>query len=138
MLQQKIQKMSHFWHFNDRNSGSKYDNKTNDSFFSHLLLKLYPWYISFLHFKTYKIQSHRVPLLHYVLVCKTQTYIPKMTLSRLLTWMSSFYVKFTNICYIKCFVTNLILIWPQSHGLVCYFLNCEDFAYGLQMRSNGQ
>ena len=31
--QQKIQKMSHFWHFNGHNSGSKHDNQTNDPIF---------------------------------------------------------------------------------------------------------
>ena len=37
--QQKLQKMSHFWHFNDHNCRSKH-NKTNVPFF-HLLFELY-------------------------------------------------------------------------------------------------
>ena len=36
-------------------------------------------------FKTFKIQFHGVPSLHYVLVCKIHIYMPKITLSSLLT-----------------------------------------------------
>ena len=43
------------------------------------------WYISFLHFKTFKIQFHGVSQLHYVLVFKIHIYMPKMILSSLLT-----------------------------------------------------
>ena len=42
-------------------------------------------YISFLHFKTFKIQFCGVPFLHYVLVCKIHIYMQKMTLSNMLT-----------------------------------------------------
>ena len=28
------------------------------------------WYISFLHFKKFKIQFHEIPYLHYILICK--------------------------------------------------------------------
>ena len=43
------------------------------------------WYISFLHFKTFKIQFCGVPFLHYVLVFKIHIYMQKMTFSSLLT-----------------------------------------------------
>ena len=64
---------------------------------------------------------HLVPPLHYVLVCKIHMYIPKMTLSSLLTWISFFYIKFANFWYIKCSVPNLIPIWPRSYGLMLVF-----------------
>ena len=103
--QPKIQKMIHFWHFNDHNLGSKHDNLTNDPIFSTCSLSSIRWYISFLHFKTFKIQFYgSLPSL------------PKMTLSSLLTRTSFFYKKFCNFRYITCFVPNLILIW--SHGLI--------------------
>ena len=54
--------------------------------------------------------------LHYVLVCKIHIYMPKMTLSSLLTQASFFYKKFANFRYITCFVLNLILIWSRFHG----------------------
>ena len=41
--------------------------------------------ILFLYFKTFKIQFHGVPPLHYVLVCKIHIYFPKKTFSSLLT-----------------------------------------------------
>ena len=50
--------LSNLWHFNDRNSGLIY------------ALSYIYWYILFLQFKTFKIQFHGVPHLHYVLVCK--------------------------------------------------------------------
>ena len=75
--QQKIQKMSHFWHLNDHNSGSKHDNQTNDSIFLIYSLNFIHWYVSFLHLKTFKIQFHEVPSLHYALVCKLQIYMPR-------------------------------------------------------------
>ena len=49
--QQKIQKMSHFWHFNDHNSGSKHDNQINDPIFVIYSPRSVHWNISFLHFK---------------------------------------------------------------------------------------
>ena len=55
--------------------------------------------------------------LRFVLICKTHIYIPKMTLLSLLTYTSFFYKNFAKFRYITCFVSNLILIWPQSHGL---------------------
>ena len=75
------------------------------------------WYISFLHFKTFKIQFCGVPFLHYVLVCKIHIYMQKMTLSSLLTQISFFYIKLANFLYITCSISYLIPIWPQSHGL---------------------
>ena len=79
--QQKMQKMSHFWHCNDHNTRNKYDN--NFFFFETIFFiysELYPLYISFLHLQTFKIQFHGVPL-HYVLVCKTHFNVPEMTLN---------------------------------------------------------
>ena len=68
--QQKIQKISHFGHFNDNNFGSKHDNETNDPIFLISYSISIPCYIYFMHFKTLKIQFHGVLLLHCVLVCK--------------------------------------------------------------------
>ena len=94
--QQKIQRMSYFWHFNDHNSRNQH-NQTNDTNFPVYSLSFIHWYIWFLHFKTMKIQFMASPLLlHYVLVCKMNIYIPplhcvlviympKITLSSLLT-----------------------------------------------------
>ena len=59
--------------------------RQNDPIFFHLLFELYLLVISFLHFKTFKIQFCGVPFLHYVLVCKIHIYMQKMTLSSLLT-----------------------------------------------------
>ena len=48
-LQKKISRklISHFWHFNDHNSGKEHDNLTNDHFFNSLF-ELYPL-ICFMH-----------------------------------------------------------------------------------------
>ena len=52
-----------------------------------LLFELYPlvYFISALQDLQKKV--HGVPPLHFVLVCKTHTYVPKMTLSNLLTYI---------------------------------------------------
>ena len=76
-------KKSNFSHFRNYNSGSKHDNYTNDPIFLICSLSSIRWYISFLHFNTFKIQSHGVPHLHYVLVRKINIYKSKMTLSSL-------------------------------------------------------
>ena len=86
------------------------------------------WYISFLHFQTFKTQFHGVPRLHYVLVCKLVIFMPKMTLLGLLsftyypiiliiTQISFSYIKCPNFWYITCFVPNLIPLWPLSYWL---------------------
>ena len=54
----------------------------------------------------------------YILVCNIHIYMPKMTLSSLLTYMTFFYAKFAKFWYTTCFVPNLIPVWPQSHGLL--------------------
>ena len=61
--------------------------------------------------------QNSVSLLHFVLLYKIHIYMPKMTLSGLLTWISFLYVKFANFSYIICSVPNLIPIWFRSHGL---------------------
>ena len=61
-------KIELFWHFNDRNSGSKHGEP--------IILVL---------FKTSEIQFFGVPLLLYAPVCKVHIFMPKMTLSSLLT-----------------------------------------------------
>ena len=61
-FQQKIQKMSHFRHFNDHTFGSKHDNYIKDPIFSIYTLSSISWYISFLHFKIIKIQIYGVLL----------------------------------------------------------------------------
>ena len=117
--QQKIQKMNHFWHFNDHNSGSKDDNKKNNLIFFIYSLTSSPWYISFLYLKTFKIQFLEVPpSLYYALVCKIHIYMLKMILSSLLIWISFYYIKFDNFWYITCSVPNLISMWLQSQGLI--------------------
>ena len=58
---------------------------TNDPIFFICYLSSIHWYISFLHFETFKIQFCGVIFLHYVLVCKIHIYMQKMTLSSLLT-----------------------------------------------------
>ena len=72
---------------------------------------------SFLRFRTFKIQFHRVPSLNYGLICKINVNMPKITRSSLLTYINLFYIKFANFWYITCFVPNLIPIWPRSHAL---------------------
>ena len=59
--------------------------RQNDPIFFHLLFDLYLLVISFLHFKTFKIQFCGVPSLHYVLFFKIHIYMQKMTFSSLLT-----------------------------------------------------
>ena len=88
------------------------------------------------HFKTFKIQFYVLPLLSYVLVCKMHISITKMTLSKLLTKISVFYIKFANVWYIMCFgitcfVPNLIPIWPQSHAPTEFTL-LLNFGYTLE------
>ena len=108
--QQKIVKMSHLWHFNDRNSESKHDNKTNDPIFSSTLWALSAVIFYFWISRPSKIQFHGVPPLS-----SGHVYMLKMTLSSLLTKISFFYIKLVNFWYIICFVSNLISIWPQSY-----------------------
>ena len=55
--QQKIQKMNHFWHFNDYNSGAVHNSRTKASIFLICSLGFVRRYISFPHFKTFKIKS---------------------------------------------------------------------------------
>ena len=65
--------------------------------FMHSILRRY---ISFLYFKTFKIQFLGVLLpLHYILVCKIHIYMPKMTLSSLLTLIFVLCIKFANLVY---------------------------------------
>ena len=45
--QQKIQKISNFWHFKDSKSGSKHDNQTNHPNFWICCLSSILWYVSF-------------------------------------------------------------------------------------------
>ena len=115
-----------FWHFNDHNSWSKRNNQT-------YYLSSIRWSISLTCFKTFKIQFHGVPPLHYVLVCKIRTYLLQMTFSSPLTWISFFYIKFAKFWYIMfCsqFDTNLVPIpWtmPFSVPLLMFFLNLSIF-----------
>ena len=111
-----------FWHFNDHNSWSKHKNQT-------YYLSSIRCSISLTCFKTFKIQFHGVPPLHYVLICKIRTYLLQMTFSSPLTWISFFYIKFAKFWYIMfCsqFDTNLVPIpWtmPFSVPLLMFFLN---------------
>ena len=91
-------------------------------FFFHLLFKLVLLVYFILHFTTFKIQFYGVPSLCCVLVCTIHIYMPKMTLS---TWIF-FYMKFVHFWYLTCSFPNLILIWPQSHGL-SWFYGIENF-----------
>ena len=54
-------------------------------------------YISFLHFKTFKIQHIGVSPLHYVLVIKIHIYVPNMKISCLLPYVSFFIFKLVQI-----------------------------------------
>ena len=51
-------------HSNDHNSRSKHDNQENDRIFFIYSSSSIHWYISFLHFKTFKIQFHEITPLH--------------------------------------------------------------------------
>ena len=62
-------------------------------------------YISFLHFKTFKIQFHGVTLC--IMFWSVNIYMPKMTLSSLFTQISFFNIKFVNFWCITCFVSNV-------------------------------
>ena len=76
------------------------------------------WHVSFLLFKTFKIQFHGVPpLFHYVLICNMRIHIPKITRSSLLRNTCFLNIKFAGFCYITYFVHSLIIIWSWSHGL---------------------
>ena len=55
-------------------------SKNKKSFFLIYSSSSIRWSISFLYFKTFKIQFYAVPPLHYVLVCKIHICMPKMTL----------------------------------------------------------
>ena len=81
-------------------------------------------YISFLDFKTFKIQFDGLPLLHYVLACKIHMYMPEIILSSLLILISFFYMKFANFWYKTCFIPYLISISPWSYGQLS-LLNCR-------------
>ena len=65
---------------------------------------------------SFKDLQNLSPLLHFVLFCKIHIYMPKITLSSLLTWISFLYVKFAKFSHI-CSALNLIPIWSRSHGL---------------------
>ena len=58
-------------------------------------------------FKKFKIQVHGVPILNYVLVCKMHLYMPKMTLSSLLTLVLIVCIKPTFLWYIICLLSKL-------------------------------
>ena len=120
--QQKIQKMTDFWHFNDHNYAIKHDNLTNNTVSLICSLSFILFCILFLHFKTLETQFHGVPLLHCVLVCKIHIYMPKMTLSSLSTQKPFFYIKAANLWYITCFAPNLIPVQLRFHGLFNCFM----------------
>ena len=63
------------------------------------------WYISFLHFKAFKIQFHGVTLC--IMFWSVNIYMPKMTLSSLFIQISFFNIKFVNFWCITCFVSNV-------------------------------
>ena len=69
-----------------------------------------------------------LPLL-YVLVCKIHIHMQKMTLSSLLTLKSIFYKK--KFCCITCFVSNLILYSPWSHGLSTLVKVLKHFSHSI-------
>ena len=79
--------------------------------FLHLLFKCYALIYFIFAFQNLQ-NSVGSPTLNYFLVCKIHIYIPKFKLSRLLTWISFFFKKFTDFWYITCSAPNLISIWP--------------------------
>ena len=121
--QPKMQKISHFWHFADHNSGGKHDNETNNPTFFTYSLSFISWYIWFLDFKTFKIYFS----LHYVLICKRcmPIYIPKIALSSLLIQIRLFYRKFAIFWYITCFDT-IIYQYGNSMDKVWYLLTFKN------------
>ena len=64
------------------------------------------WYISFLHFKNLKFQSHGVPIFQYVLVCKIHISVLKMTLSSL----DNTEILFLKRAFLTCFISSLVPI----------------------------
>ena len=83
--------MSHFWHFNNRNSKSKYDNQSSIR-----------WSISFPHLKTFKIQFLGPPfcIMFWSVEC---TFTCQRHHFQLFL-----YIKFAQFWYITGFFTNLI------------------------------
>ena len=82
--------------------------------FFHLLFKFYQLvYLIFV----FQHPEYSVPTLHFVLFWKIHIYMPKMTLSSLLTWIFFLYIKFANFLYLIYFVPSSKLIWSRSHRL---------------------
>ena len=57
LTSEQNKRMCHLWHFNDHNSGSKYDRETNELILIYSFSS-FRWYTLFLHFKIFKIQLH--------------------------------------------------------------------------------
>ena len=118
--QQKIQKVSHVWLFNDHNSVSRHDNKTNNPIFSSTLWVL-PVYFSFLSFipASQELQSSISWDLLFCIMLWSVNYSFACQICGhrypLLTW--SLLTLVHNQMYTTCSVPNLINIWPQSHEL---------------------
>ena len=55
--------MSHFWHFNDHKARSKHETYITDPVLPIYSLRSIRWYISLLHFKTFKVQFNAPPVL---------------------------------------------------------------------------
>ena len=77
------------------------------------------WYILFLHFRTFRIQFYGIPHSHYALILKIHLNA-KDDISSLL---NIYYFSIENLLYrifwyIAFLIPNLILIRPQSHGLL--------------------
>ena len=74
--------------------------------------------------------------LHHVVVCQIHIYIPKITLSSMLTQISFFYVKFASIWYITCFDPSFILLWPQSHRIKIFIpVRIYRYIWGFDLQS---
>ena len=114
--------MSHFWHLNDYNSRSEYDNLTNDPIFLIYSLKFFCWHISILDFKIFKIQFHFPPFSKFSSPFCVIFWSVKYTFT-CQRWhiLSFFYRNVANFWYVSCFFSNLIPTWCRSHGLQCFY-----------------
>ena len=125
--QQKIQKnLTIFDILMTINPGANMITRQLTPFFFVNSLSSIRWFISFLHLKTFKIQFLGVPPLYYFLVCKIHIFMLKMTLSRLFTQISFFYIKFKQFnLFCSQFGNNLVPNPWTSNLYACLILRIQ-------------
>ena len=96
-------------------------------FSSTLFIQLYPFMYFVFAFQGLQNLVPWVSPLHYVMVCKSHIYMPKMAISSLLIQISFFYAKFASFQFIIYFVPNLTSTWLKSYGLVLQQLALTHF-----------